>query len=62
MKKTFVYDQEGRVVEETVVLDDTDLRIKAAELASGHAQYMDPIQIQDKVYDFLNGQKTTAEV
>ncbi|PKP46683.1 MAG: hypothetical protein CVT94_13825 [Bacteroidetes bacterium HGW-Bacteroidetes-11] len=61
MKKTFVYDPNGRVVEEMVVLDDTDLRIKAAELASSHAQYLDPIPIQDKVYDFLKGQKTTPE-
>lgn len=32
MKKTFVYDIEGRVIEETTVLDDTDIRLKLLEM------------------------------
>lgn len=61
MKKIFVYDHDSRVIEETTVLDDTDIRIKAAELASSHAQYLDPVQIQEQIYEFLKGQKTTPE-
>lgn len=33
MKKTFVYDTEGHVIEETTVLDDTDIRLKLLEMS-----------------------------
>jgi len=42
MKKTFVYDQEGRVVEETVVLDDSDIRLKLLEMSKSPAGELCP--------------------
>lgn len=42
MKKTFVYDQQGRVVEETVVLDDTDIRLRLLEMTKTDKGFIYP--------------------